>query len=73
MVLQNELIFGSVNANRLHYELAQRYLLAADLNWLKKLISRRVPLSKWEDGFKKQKTDIKVVLISESPPSANPH
>jgi threonine dehydrogenase-like Zn-dependent dehydrogenase len=63
IVLQNEVIFGSVNANRRHYEAAQRYLLAADLEWLKKLITRKVPLAKFAEAFQKQKTDIKVALI----------
>jgi threonine dehydrogenase-like Zn-dependent dehydrogenase len=66
IVLQNELIFGSVNANRLHYEQAQQYLLAANLEWLEKLITRKVPFLKWQDGFQKQKTDIKVVLVPEN-------
>jgi threonine dehydrogenase-like Zn-dependent dehydrogenase len=66
MVLQNELIFGSVNANRLHYELAQKYLLGAQPSWLKKLITRKIPLSEWESGIKKQKTDIKVVLVPDT-------
>jgi 2-desacetyl-2-hydroxyethyl bacteriochlorophyllide A dehydrogenase len=62
IVLQNEIIFGSVNANRRHYEAAAVALAKADLGWLEKMITRRVPLAKWEEAFKKLPTDIKVVL-----------
>jgi threonine dehydrogenase-like Zn-dependent dehydrogenase len=62
IVLQNEIIFGSVNANRRHYEAAAKALSLADGNWLAKLITRRVPLAKWEEAFKKTPNDIKVVL-----------
>src|SRR5439155_26052868 len=34
MVLENGVIFGSVNANRHHWELAGKALLKADRNWL---------------------------------------
>jgi threonine dehydrogenase-like Zn-dependent dehydrogenase len=63
IVLQNEVIFGSVNANRRHYELAAEALRKADLGWLQKVITRKVPLDRWEDAFKKEPTDIKVVLV----------
>ena len=33
-VLENDVVFGSVNANRRHYELAARALAAADRSWL---------------------------------------
>jgi len=44
MVLENEVIFGSVNANRRHYEKAADALAKADLAWLGRLVNRRVPL-----------------------------
>ena len=37
-------MFGSVNANRRHYEMAAEALQRADRGWLGRLISRRVPL-----------------------------
>jgi glucose 1-dehydrogenase len=46
IVLQNDVIFGSVNANRAHYEQAARALAAADTDWLGRLITRRVPLER---------------------------
>lgn len=62
MVLQNEVIFGSVNANRHHFELAVEALLKADKDWLKKLISRREPVENWQAALQRQPDDIKVVI-----------
>jgi threonine dehydrogenase-like Zn-dependent dehydrogenase len=50
MVLQNSVIFGSVNANRDHYELAAMALARADPGWLADLITRQVPLQAWADA-----------------------
>ena len=62
MVLQNSVIFGSVNANRHHYELAAMALARADPAWLADLITRRVPLTRWEDAYRRGPDDIKTVL-----------
>jgi threonine dehydrogenase-like Zn-dependent dehydrogenase len=62
MVLQNDVVFGSVNANRRHYELAAEALMRGDRDWLSRLISRRVPLSDWQSAMKPQPGDIKVVI-----------
>ena len=43
LVLQNNVIVGSVNANRRHFYRAAQALSAADRDWLGQLISRRVP------------------------------
>lgn len=48
LVLENDVVFGSVNANRRHYETAVAAMLAADLEWLSGLITRRVPLAEWQ-------------------------
>jgi threonine dehydrogenase-like Zn-dependent dehydrogenase len=63
IVLQNQVIFGSVNANRRHYEDAEKALMTADPEWLKSLITRKIPLAQFSEGFKKQKSDIKIVLV----------
>ena len=44
MVLDNDVVFGTVNANRAHYEMAADALARADQAWLGRLITRRVPL-----------------------------
>jgi glucose 1-dehydrogenase len=62
LVLDNEVVFGSVNANRMHYDMAAQALDRADRGWLGRLISRRVPLSRWQDALKRQPDDIKVVV-----------
>jgi threonine dehydrogenase-like Zn-dependent dehydrogenase len=62
LVLGNDVVFGSVNANRRHYELAADALSRADRNWLACLVSRRVPLSRWAEALQRQPDDIKVIV-----------
>jgi threonine dehydrogenase-like Zn-dependent dehydrogenase len=62
MVLENDVVFGSVNANRHHYELAGEALAKADRGWLSRLITRRVPLSQWQEAYTRQPGDVKTVL-----------
>lgn len=62
MVLENDVVFGSVNANRRHYEAGAKALADADKGWLGRLISRRVPLDRWQEAYQRQPTDVKVVL-----------
>jgi threonine dehydrogenase-like Zn-dependent dehydrogenase len=62
LVLENDVVFGSVNANLDHYALAAEALGKADLNWLEQLISRRVPLEDFEHALEKEDDDVKVVL-----------
>src|SRR5262249_48964139 len=67
MVLQNSVLFGSVNANRRHYELAAAALTQADPGWLADLITRRVPIARWEDAYNRSPDDIKTVLSFTDP------
>ncbi|MBV8905795.1 MAG: glucose 1-dehydrogenase [Acidobacteriaceae bacterium] len=62
MVLENSVIFGTVNANRRHYEMAAEILCRADQNWLSRMISRREPLSNWQRALERRPDDIKVVI-----------
>ncbi|MFO0579694.1 MAG: glucose 1-dehydrogenase [Polyangia bacterium] len=65
LVLENNAVFGSVNANRRHYEQAAAALLRAELEqpgWCHKLLTRRVPLSRWQAVLEKAEDDVKVVL-----------
>jgi len=62
LVLGNEVVFGAVNANRLHYAKAAEALARADRGWLDRLITRRVPLARWREAFTPRHDDIKVVL-----------
>jgi threonine dehydrogenase-like Zn-dependent dehydrogenase len=65
MVLSNEVVFGSVNANRRHYELAAASLARADPAWLGRLITRRLPIERWRDALAPAEGDVKVVLSFE--------
>ncbi len=62
IVLENDAIFGSVNANRRHYEQGAAALEAADREWLGRLITRRVALDRFEEALERRPTDVKVVL-----------
>lgn len=62
MVLENTVVFGSVNASRRHFEQAADALVKADLDWLERLITRRVPMDRFIDGLHKQQDDVKVVV-----------
>jgi glucose 1-dehydrogenase len=62
IVLENDLVFGSVNANMRHYEAAAQALAAADRSWLERLITRRVPLDRWREALTREADDIKVVV-----------
>jgi glucose 1-dehydrogenase len=62
LVLENDVVFGSVNANRRHFEQAVASLRDADPDWLRRLITRTVPLEHWIDALEKGDDDIKVVI-----------
>jgi threonine dehydrogenase-like Zn-dependent dehydrogenase len=62
MVLENDVVFGSVNANRRHYEAAAEALTQANPSWLKQLITRRVPLHRWLEAMKRQPTEVKTLI-----------
>jgi threonine dehydrogenase-like Zn-dependent dehydrogenase len=67
IVLENDAVVGSVNANLDHYRIAADALARADLGWLNDLITRRVPLDDFASAFDAQEDDIKVVIdLSES-------
>jgi glucose 1-dehydrogenase len=62
MVLNNGTVFGTVNANRKHYEMAAAALARADKDWLARLITRRVPVAEWAQALEHRPGDIKVVV-----------
>jgi threonine dehydrogenase-like Zn-dependent dehydrogenase len=62
IVLENDVVVGSVNANLGHYRLAADALAAADLGWLNRLVTRRVPLERFAEAFVPQDDDVKVVI-----------
>jgi glucose 1-dehydrogenase len=62
LVLENDVVFGSVNANRRHFEQAAHALERADRDWLGRLVTREVTLERWSDALEKGDEDIKVVV-----------
>jgi threonine dehydrogenase-like Zn-dependent dehydrogenase len=62
IVLENDAVFGSVNANLRHYELAAQALARADRAWLERLVTRRLPLERYAEALENRPEDIKVVL-----------
>jgi len=62
IVLDNNVVVGSVSANQSHFAAAAEALAKADLDWLSGLITRRIPLDRFADAFDRGDTDVKVVL-----------
>ncbi|WP_196255834.1 glucose 1-dehydrogenase [Micromonospora sp. WMMD558] len=62
LVLENNVVFGSVNANRRHWDQAAEALARADQSWLNSLITRRVPMSDFAVAYEHTGEDIKVML-----------
>ncbi len=62
MVLENESVAGSVNANRRHYEAGAEALAKADRSWLERLITRKVGLRDWASALEREPDDVKVVV-----------
>ncbi len=62
MVLDNDTVFGTVNANRQHYQDAVDALQRASKTWLARLITRRVPAEQWTQALEQEPDDIKVVV-----------
>jgi len=62
MVLRNNVIVGSVNANKRHWYKAGEALERADRSWLARLITRREPPENFSSAIRPQANDIKVVI-----------
>jgi threonine dehydrogenase-like Zn-dependent dehydrogenase len=62
MVLDNTVVFGSVNASRRHVEQAADALARADPTWLRRMITRRVPMGEFSAALHKRDDDVKVVV-----------
>jgi glucose 1-dehydrogenase len=62
MVLQNNVVVGSVNANKRHWYKAGQALSLADNAWLAQLVSRRERPEAFMDALHRHPDDIKVVI-----------
>ena len=61
-VLKNNVVFGSVNANKRHWYKAGEALARADRKWLSRLITRREKPEKFKQALERQSDDIKVII-----------
>ncbi|MBC6463690.1 glucose 1-dehydrogenase [Actinomadura sp. HBU206391] len=66
LVLENDVVFGTVNANKRHYEMAADALARADLSWLERLITRRLPIDRAAEALEPGRDDVKVVVELDS-------
>ncbi|PWU62235.1 theronine dehydrogenase [Micromonospora globispora] len=62
LVLENNVVFGSVNANRRHWDQAAEALARADQGWLNSLITRRLPVERYTEAYTAGEDDIKVII-----------
>jgi threonine dehydrogenase-like Zn-dependent dehydrogenase len=62
MVLRNNVVVGSVNANKRHWYKAGEALARADRSWLAGLLSRREPKEAFARALERKPDDIKVVV-----------
>ena len=61
-VLRNNVIVGSVNANKRHWYKASVALAQANPNWLESLITRREKPENFKQALKRETNDIKVIV-----------
>jgi glucose 1-dehydrogenase len=61
-VLKNNIVIGSVNANKRHWYKAAEALTRADGNWLERLITRRERPEDFKRALARNSDDIKVVI-----------
>jgi len=61
-VLKNNVIVGSVNANKRHWFKAAEALARADRSWLERLITRREKPENFQQALARKPDDIKVVI-----------
>jgi threonine dehydrogenase-like Zn-dependent dehydrogenase len=62
IVFGNRVVFGSVNANRRHFDQAIAALVGADRAWLARLITRTVPFERWQEALERGEDDVKAVV-----------
>ena len=65
MVLSNKVVFGTVNANRHHFESGVRHLQEIEIRWpglLSKMITRRLQLKDFADAFERSPGHVKSIV-----------
>ena len=61
-MLRNNVVVGSVNANKRHWYKAGEALARADRSWLARLVTRRERPEDFATALERQPDDIKVVI-----------
>ena len=61
-VLKNNVMVGSVNANKRHWYKASERLSRLDRTWLGRLITRREKPESFEQALERRPDDVKVVI-----------
>jgi threonine dehydrogenase-like Zn-dependent dehydrogenase len=61
-VLKNNVIVGSVNANKRHWYRAGENLAHADPKWLNQLITRREKPENFKHALEREPDDVKVII-----------
>jgi threonine dehydrogenase-like Zn-dependent dehydrogenase len=65
MVLSNKVVFGSVNANRRHFESGVRHLKEIEAHWpgfLSRMITLRLPMADYARGFERSPGHVKSIV-----------
>ncbi|MFB3052864.1 MAG: glucose 1-dehydrogenase [Dehalococcoidia bacterium] len=65
MVLSNKVVFGTVNANRRHFDSGVRHLLEIEARWpglLSRMITRRLPLTEFARAFERSPDHVKSIV-----------
>jgi threonine dehydrogenase-like Zn-dependent dehydrogenase len=62
VVLRNNVVVGSVNANKRHWYKAAQLLARTDHAWLARLVTRREPPAEFKRALARQPDDVKVVI-----------
>ena len=65
MVLSNKVTFGSVNANRRHFESGVRHLEEIEVRWpglLSRMITHRLPMEDFADAFERSPNHVKSIV-----------
>jgi glucose 1-dehydrogenase len=62
VVLKNNVLVGSVNANKRHWYKASDRLARLDRNWLRRLITRREKPEDFKQALERKPDDIKVIV-----------
>ncbi len=62
VVLRNNVVVGSVNANKRHWYKAAQLLSRTDHAWLSRIVTRREPAAEFKRALARQPDDIKVIV-----------